>query len=35
MQMNHDYLLEIEVEVEVNLLEVEEIGLWDGEICTV
>lgn len=33
--MNHDYLLEIEVEVEVNLLEVEEIGLWDGEICTV
>jgi len=32
MQRNHDYLLVIEVEVEVNLLEVEEIGLWDEEI---
>lgn len=34
MQRHHEYLLVVEVEVQVDLLEVEEIGLWEREICT-
>lgn len=34
MQRHHEYLLVVEVEVQVDLFEVEEIGLWEREICT-
>jgi len=34
LQRYHEHLLVVEVEVQVDLLEVEEIGLWEGEIRT-